>query len=65
MQISTAKLQAGSYIVWIGMYAPLTQMRGAVEAGCGVVVDNRPLLLEFELLSRLRAAQHSRHAKPK
>jgi len=30
------------------MYAPVTQMRAAVEAA-GVVVDNRALLLEFQL----------------
>ena len=49
VQISAAKLQAGSYAVWMGMYAPVTQMRAAVEAGPGVVVDNRALLLEFQL----------------
>ena len=48
VQISAAKLQAGSYAVWMGMYAPVTQMRAAVEAA-GVVVDNRALLLEFQL----------------
>ena len=47
-QMSAAKLQAGSYAVWMGMYAPVTQMRAAVEAA-GVVVDNRALLLEFQL----------------
>ncbi len=49
VQISAAKLQAGSYAVWIGMCAPVTQMRAAVKAGPGVVVDNRALLLEFQL----------------
>jgi len=48
VQISGAKLQAGSYAVWMGMCAPVTQMRAAVEAA-GVVVDNRALLLEFQL----------------
>ena len=48
VQISAAKLQPGSYAVWMGMYAPVTQMRAAVEAA-GVVVDNRALLLEFQL----------------
>jgi len=48
VQISAAKLQAGSYAVWMGMYAPVTQMRAAVEAA-GVVVENRALLLEFQL----------------
>ncbi len=49
MQISAAKLQAGSYAVWMGMYAPVTQLRAAIKAGPGVVVDNRALLLEFQL----------------
>ena len=48
VHISAAKLQPGSYAVWRGMYAPVTQMRAAVEAA-GVVVDNRALLLEFQL----------------
>jgi len=33
VQISAAKLQPGSYAVWMGMYARVTQMRAAVEAG--------------------------------
>ncbi len=49
VHISAAKLQPGSYAVWMGMYAPVTQMRAAVKAGPGVVVDNRALLLEFQL----------------
>jgi len=48
VQISAAKLQAGSYAVWMGMYAPVTQMRATVIAG-HVVVENRALLLEFQL----------------
>ena len=40
VHISAAKLQSGSYAVWMGMYAPVTQMRAAVEAS-GVVVDIR------------------------
>ncbi len=47
VQISAAKLQAGSYAVWMGMYAPVTQMRAALKAGPGVVVESRALLLEF------------------
>ena len=43
--ISAAKLQAVSYAVWMGMYAPVTQMRAGVKAGHGVVVYNRALLL--------------------
>ena len=49
VQISAAKLQASSYAVWMGMYAPVTQMRAVVEARLRVVVDNRALLLEFQL----------------
>jgi len=43
VHISAAKLQAGSYAVWMGMYAPVNQMRAAVEAGRRVVVENRAL----------------------
>ena len=50
VQISAVKLQVGSYAVWMGMYAPVTQMRAALKAGPGVVVDNRALLLEFQLV---------------
>ena len=46
--IGATKLHLRSYAVWMGMYAPVTQMRAAVEAA-GVVVDNRALLLEFQL----------------
>ncbi len=41
VQISAAKLQPGSNGVCMGMYAPVTQMRAGVEAGPGVVVENR------------------------
>ncbi len=41
VQRSTAKLQPGSYAVWMGMYAPVIEMRAIGEAGPGVVVDNR------------------------
>ena len=51
VQISAAKLQLGSYAVWMGMYALVTQMRALVEARLRVVVDNHALLLEFQLLS--------------
>ena len=50
VQISAAKLQPGSYAVWMGMYALVTQMRALVEARLRVVVDNHALLLEFQLL---------------
>ena len=33
VQICAAKLQRSSYAVWMGMYAPVTQMRAAVEGG--------------------------------
>lgn len=49
VQMSVAKLQAGSYAVWMGMYAPVIEMRAAVEIRHGVVVENRALLLEFQL----------------
>ncbi len=51
VHISAAKLQPGCNAVWMGMYALVTQMRAAVKAGTGVVVENRVLLLEFQLLS--------------
>ena len=44
VQISAAKLQSGSYAVWMGMYAPVTQMRAVGEAGPGVVVENRAIV---------------------
>ena len=40
VQISAAKLQAGSYAVWMGMCALVIEMRAIGEAGPGVVVDN-------------------------
>ena len=49
VHIGAAKLQPGSYAVWMGIYASLTQMRAAVESGPGVVVENQALLLEFQL----------------
>ena len=54
VQICAAKLQAGSYAVWMGMYAPLTQMRAVVEAGHdrllhNATVDAEPIPeLEFD-----------------
>ncbi len=33
VHFSAAKLQPGSFAVWMGMYAPVTQMRAAIEAG--------------------------------
>ena len=50
VQMSAAKLQVVSYAVWMGMYAPVIEMRAIGEAGPGVVVENCALLLEFELL---------------
>ncbi len=49
VQTSAAKPQAGSNAVWMGTYAPVIGMRAIGEAGPGVVVDNRALLLEFLL----------------
>ncbi len=40
VQISAAKLQAGSYAVWMGMYAPVTRIRAAVEAGHDRLLHN-------------------------
>ncbi len=54
VQISAAKLQPGSYAVWMGMYAPVTQVRAAVEAGHDRLghdagIDAEPIPeLEFE-----------------
>ncbi len=39
-QISAAKLQAGGYAVWMGMCAPVTQTRAAVEAGHDRLLHN-------------------------
>ena len=47
VQTCAAALQLGSYAVWMGMYALVTQMRAVVEARLRVVVDNHALLLEF------------------
>ena len=44
VQISAAKLQSGSYAAWMGMYAPVTQMRAVGEAGPGVVFENRAIV---------------------
>ena len=49
VQISAAKLQAGGYAMWMGMRAPVTKRRAAVEVWHGVVVENRALQLEFQL----------------
>ncbi len=48
VQISAIKLQSGSYAVWLAIYAPLPQMRAAVEATLGVVVENRALRVKFQ-----------------
>lgn len=63
VQVSAAKLQLGSYAVLIGMYSPATQMRAAVEDGLCVVVDNRVLLVEYQV--GRGHAQHSWHAGDK
>lgn len=47
VQISVANLLAGRYAVWMGMYAPVTQMRAAVGAGSGAAVDGPVLLVQF------------------
>ena len=57
VQICGAKLQPGSYAVWMGMYAPVTQMRAVVEAGhdrlghsAGVTVEPIPELEFYQSL---------------
>ena len=40
VQISAANLQAGSYAVWMGMCAPVTQGRAAAEAGHDRLLHN-------------------------
>ena len=40
VQIRAAKPQAGSYAVYIGMYAPATQMHAAVEARYDQLLHN-------------------------
>ena len=53
-QVIAANLQAGGYAVWMGIYAPVTQMRAAVEAGHDRLlhdagVDTEPIPeLEFD-----------------
>ena len=59
VQRSTAKLQPGISAVYMGMYASVIQMRAAVEAGPGVVVENRPLQVEFQQTLYLCAAQRA------
>ena len=49
VQIGGANLQAGRYAVWMGLYSPATQERVAVEAGAGVVIEDRARLLEFQI----------------
>ena len=49
VQISATNLAAGSYAVWMGMYAPLTQVRAAVAAKTVVVSEDRARLLESQI----------------
>ena len=49
VQIIIANLHAGRYGVWIGLYSPATQVRVAVEAGAGEVIEERARLLEFQI----------------
>ncbi len=48
VQISAAKLQAGSYAVWMGRCVLVIQMCASVEAGSGALVDNRALMVELQ-----------------
>ena len=49
VQLSAANLQAGRYAGWMGLYSLLTQIRVAVEAGAGVVSEDRARLMEFKI----------------
>ena len=49
VQIIAAKLQAGRYAVWMGLYSPATQIRVSAKAGTVVVSEGRARLLEFQL----------------
>ena len=57
VQISDAKLQTGSYAVWIGIYALVTRMRAAVRAGHARLLHNAGVdaepILEVEFDQRL------------
>ena len=46
--ISDAEQQPGSNAVWMGMYAPVTQMRAAVKVVSSTVGDNRALLVQLQ-----------------
>ncbi len=49
VQKIVANLHAGRYAVWMGLYSPATQVRVAVEAGAGEVIEGRVRLLEFQI----------------
>ncbi len=49
VQISAANLQAGRYAVWMGLYSPATQVRVAVEASAGEVIEERARVPEFQI----------------
>ena len=58
-QISAVKLQSVSNAVWMGMYAPVTQMRAAVEVAQGVVVD-----IPVEKIAPTQIAVNHLHKQP-
>ena len=61
--ISAAILQSENYAVWMGTNWPVTQARAAVEGGPDLVVDNRVLLVEFQLTMWVGAAQLWKRAR--
>ena len=48
VQISAAKLQVGTYALWMGRCVLIIQMCASVEAGPGALVDNRALIVELQ-----------------
>ena len=49
VQRSSAILEAGRYLVWLEMSLPTTPICVSVEAGEGVVSEDRTRLLEFQI----------------
>ena len=49
VQFSAAKLQVGTYSAWMGRCALVIQICASVEAGPVALVDNRALMVEFQL----------------
>ncbi len=49
IQISAANHFFVRYAVWMGLYSPATQVRGAVEAGSGEGIEDLAWLLQFPI----------------